>query len=257
MPVRMIITDLDGTLLRSDKTVSDYTAGVFRRCQERGIKVVFATARAVRVAKVDTKNIRPDYIIADNGAVVDRGGEIIRRIPIPGYARDELIARLTVLDEVSVLAVETGERLITNYNGAPWAGGWGVWNRVYSDFSNGVKDDVTKIIAECANLELISGIVGDYKELHLYSYIGEDWRTILHRDATKLAAAAFAAESLGFGLESAVAFGDDYNDLDMLRGCGIGVAMGNAIAEAKAAADFVCGTNDGDGAARWLEENVL
>jgi hydroxymethylpyrimidine pyrophosphatase-like HAD family hydrolase len=43
----------------------------------------------------------------------------------------------------------------------------------------------------------------------------------------------------------------------MLEYAGIGVAMGNAIPEAKAAADQICGTNDEDGIARWLEANVL
>ena len=43
----------------------------------------------------------------------------------------------------------------------------------------------------------------------------------------------------------------------MLRECGIGVAVANAIDEAKAVADFVCDTNDNDGVARWLEENLL
>ena len=53
------------------------------------------------------------------------------------------------------------------------------------------------------------------------------------------------------------AFGDDYNDVEMLRECGIGVAVANAIDEAKAAADYICGDCDDDGTARWLEEHVL
>ena len=43
MPVRMLVTDLDNTLLRSDKSISEYTASVFRRCREKGMKIVFAT----------------------------------------------------------------------------------------------------------------------------------------------------------------------------------------------------------------------
>ena len=46
--IKLIVTDLDGTLLRSDKTVSDYTASIFSRCSKAGIKIVFATARPVR-----------------------------------------------------------------------------------------------------------------------------------------------------------------------------------------------------------------
>ena len=54
-----------------------------------------------------------------------------------------------------------------------------------------------------------------------------------------------------------VAFGDDYNDVDMLAGSGIGVAMGNAVGKAKTVADYVCLSNAEDGIAKWLEANVL
>jgi len=54
-----------------------------------------------------------------------------------------------------------------------------------------------------------------------------------------------------------VAFGDDYNDVDMLTDFGIGVAMGNAVGKAKAVADYVCLGNGEDGIAKWLEGNVL
>jgi hydroxymethylpyrimidine pyrophosphatase-like HAD family hydrolase len=53
------------------------------------------------------------------------------------------------------------------------------------------------------------------------------------------------------------AFGDDLNDIDMLNYAGISVAVGNAIDEAKASADYICGDGDDDGVAKWLEENVL
>jgi hydroxymethylpyrimidine pyrophosphatase-like HAD family hydrolase len=53
-----------------------------------------------------------------------------------------------------------------------------------------------------------------------------------------------------------VAFGDDLNDIDMLNHAGVSVAMGNALDEVKAVADYVCDTNDNDGLAKWLEENV-
>ena len=56
--------------------------------------------------------------------------------------------------------------------------------------------------------------------------------------------------------EQIVAFGDDYNDIDMLQSCGIGVAVGNALEEVKRSADRVCGSNDEDGVAHWLSENL-
>jgi len=61
----------------------------------------------------------------------------------------------------------------------------------------------------------------------------------------------------GMTLAEIAAFGDDTPDIGMLRLCGLGVAMGNAIPAVKAAADVVIGTNDEDGIAEWLEETLL
>ena len=64
-------------------------------------------------------------------------------------------------------------------------------------------------------------------------------------------------EVCGFGTESIIAFGDDFADIGMLELCGLGVAMGNAIDEVKNRADIVIGSNDTDGIANYIEENIL
>ncbi len=58
-------------------------------------------------------------------------------------------------------------------------------------------------------------------------------------------------------LSEIAAFGDDLNDIDLLNSAGIGTAMDNALAETKAAAYYICGDCDNDGAAKWLKANVL
>jgi len=60
----MIVADLDGTLLRTDKTISDYTASIFKCCQKKGIKIVFATARPERKTIDFSVIIKPDAIIS-------------------------------------------------------------------------------------------------------------------------------------------------------------------------------------------------
>ena len=75
---------------------------------------------------------------------------------------------------------------------------------------------------------------------------------LTHRDATKGAAMTALCAHLGIPLERAVAFGDERNDCSMLAAAGLGVAMGNAAPETKAAARLVTGTNQEDGVARTL-----
>jgi len=76
---------------------------------------------------------------------------------------------------------------------------------------------------------------------------------VMHKDALKSKAVAALAEYWNIERREIVAFGDDMNDIDLLKWCGTGVAMGNALDEVKAAADDMCDTNDNDGIAKWLE----
>ena len=80
---------------------------------------------------------------------------------------------------------------------------------------------------------------------------------IMNRKASKWNGIRAIAESEGFAAAEVVAFGDDYNDEEMLRGCGRGIAMANALDVVKEAADEVCLSNEEDGVAKWIEENIL
>lgn len=77
---------------------------------------------------------------------------------------------------------------------------------------------------------------------------------IMNRQATKANGIKILAAHYGIKI---AAFGDDYNDIDMLQSCGIGIAMDNALPEVKAAADQICGSNEQDGVARWIADNLL
>jgi len=88
-------------------------------------------------------------------------------------------------------------------------------------------------------------------------YTGEDFYRFANRDALKWNAAAAIAEYYKFSTDEFIAFGDDKNDLEMLAKCGTGIAVKNAIDEVKAAAKYICDTNDNDGVAKWIEERIL
>ena len=62
---------------------------------------------------------------------------------------------------------------------------------------------------------------------------------------------------LGIDTSEVAAFGDDYNDIEMIKAVGMGVAMGNAIKEVKAIAKYIALSNDEDGAARFVADNIL
>ncbi len=76
---------------------------------------------------------------------------------------------------------------------------------------------------------------------------------VIAKGVNKCAALARVAEGLGVSAPQVAAFGDEHNDKEMLAWAGLGVAMGNASAPAREAADFVTSSNDDDGVARVLE----
>lgn len=83
------------------------------------------------------------------------------------------------------------------------------------------------------------------------------WYKFTKKNVTKENAIMKITEVGGFGIESIIAFGDDYADIGMLELCGLGVAMGNAIDEVKDKADIVIGSNDEDGIADFIQENMI
>ena len=104
----------------------------------------------------------------------------------------------------------------------------------------------------------MTSYINEHYPDELYCTISVDGLAmIMHKDATKSKAAASLVQFWDIASSEILAFGDDLNDIDMLSYAGIGVAMGNALDEVKAAANYICLSNDEDGVAHWIEEFIL
>ena len=79
----------------------------------------------------------------------------------------------------------------------------------------------------------------------------------MNKGATKWNAIKKLLKYYRIETENTIAFGDDYNDLEMIKKCGVVIAMENGIAEIKDKAKYICGKNDEDGIAKWLEEHIV
>jgi Cof subfamily protein (haloacid dehalogenase superfamily) len=249
----MLVTDLDNTLLRGDKTISGYTASVFRRCRERGMKIVFATARPERNTAQFARDIQTDAVISDNGARVSADGRAILQRDIPPASVARIVEALLPLEGIR-LHLNYGNISFTNHE--TWQS-WGGWGVEYSDFSQYDPCGVRKIAIEAQDISLLRYVDFDALGCHFTGNQGEKWVLVTANSATKANAVAAAAAHFGIPLSDAAAFGDDQNDVEMLRLCGAGVAVANAIDEARAAADCICGSNEDDGPAKWIEAYLL
>jgi len=254
MNIKMIVTDLDSTLLKTDKTISAYTANILDRCRDKGIKLVFATARPRRTVMQFLGDTAADAMILQNGAIIYAGNEVIGRYGIGQNVRDKLLRALNQDFPSTTLSVEIDD---LNYANFDMKEIWPYDEGVISDFTDLPNVSADKIIIGLSSRADITRFAA-YLPDDLYIQICEgELGLIMHKNATKWAAIQDVSAHFGIPATQAVAFGDDYNDITMLQGCGIGVAVANALDEVKAAANYICDTNDNDGVAKWLEANLL
>lgn len=251
--MKLVITDLDRTLLREDRSISDYMVGVFEKCREKGILVGFASSRAESAMTRFIDAIHPDVIISNGGATISVNGEIIHRSLISSQDVKTILKMCT--DFTGGKGGITLDSEVGYYcNFIPTDPDRGATAK-YSDF----KDfDVPcyKITPELEKEEWAKQIIEKCPDCFVVNYSGENWRKFSPKGSDKGSALKILANYLNIELSQTVAFGDDWNDFEMLTVAGTGVAMGNAIDEVKTIADCITDTNDNDGVAKWLEVNI-
>ena len=255
IPIKMIVTDLDGTLLRDDTSISDYTKNVLGECRRVGIKLAFATGRSTagKVAPAEMFDGRA----TSNGALA-KAGEILiydKRIP---YQTSRSV--LTACNERGIkIAFNAGG---THYSNFVMSDIW-PWitksNFHIIDFARHELDAEKLFIPDCSAEN--KGFIDQLIPNELYTVVTSDstgdFLQIMHKEATKGKAVLALARHWGIMPSEIVTFGNDLNDIDMLASVGFGVAVENAFDEVKAAAKYTCGSNEEDGPAKWLLENVL
>jgi HAD superfamily hydrolase (TIGR01484 family) len=152
------------------------------------------------------------------------------------------------------LAIETNDQIYTNFDASI------IWVDIIAkklDIENFPKTEIDKIIIEMETVEKIKEIE-KYLPDELYLEINEGkLGLIMNRGATKWNAIKELLKYYKIEIKNTIAFGDDYNDLEMIENCGVGIAMENGIEEIKNKAKCICGKNDEDGIAKWIEENIV
>jgi hydroxymethylpyrimidine pyrophosphatase-like HAD family hydrolase len=261
---KVIATDLDGTLVRSDETVSAYTHEVLARARDAGLRIVGATGRGPRLTELVRRDIpSADYLVMGGGSrVVDITDPaypvVLRDARLSGAALDEVLRRIErACGTVSVL-VEAGDE--------PDAPLWGDldpawrWNHVVE----------ARVRAECLTGPVIKGFARHPEhdadallaiaraavppEMASITQAGLGYIEICPPGVDKATGLAVVATALGVDPGDVLVFGDMPNDLPMFEWAGFGrVAVANAHPAVRALADEVTASNDEDGVARFLD----
>lgn len=255
MKIEMIVTDLDRTLLHNDKSMSQYSISILNTCREKGIKIAFATARPLRTIRNYLKQMEPDIVICHNGTEVYLDDKLLYTKRIQNSIAIEILQKIHKMYPNKKLSCEMNETNYANFDiSLDYPGYFGI----ISDFTDLPDGDMDKILANIEgnpeHIEKIKDLLPD----DLYLEIGDNkLAMIMNKKATKQAGIIAAAKELNIHKDNIIAFGDDYNDIGMIKYCGIGVAVANALGVVKAVADYMTLSNDEDGVAAFLEKHIL
>lgn len=247
--LKAIVLDLDGTLLRSNGSISEYTLKVLQECKNRGILVVIATARFWFKAEKYIDMILPDYAILADGTQIYHDGKLIHGYAMNKEQSQGLISELLCKADFNFEA-SVGKELLCSSTGIDE-----IWRRT-SDFKKLWSVPVYKIAAVLKGHEEAKELAGKY-DCRLYSYRDEDLYGFACSNSGKYQAVVALGELLQIGLEEMIAFGDDENDYEIITNVGCGIAVDNAIPMIREVADDITESNDDDGVAKYIERLFL
>lgn len=273
--VRLVALDIDGTLLRSDRTLSPRNRAAIARVRADGIRVVLVTGRrhpsARRVAAQLGEGVP---LVVHNGALVVEDDRIIRCRPL---AR-EVAAR--AIDEGRACGLEPilhcgsrGEGFVLISAGARPDGLVGYYLERARGEVRRVEDVRDALALEepiqvmfggpCVELEVAAARLAERLgraarvERTVYPATGFALVDVLDPGVGKAEALAFLQARWGIAAGETLAIGDNWNDRSMLEAAGRGLLMGNAPVELLALGLPVLPTNDEDGVAHAIEAHVL
>jgi len=260
---RLVATDLDGTLVRGDDTVSAFTHAVLDRVRAAGIAVVGATGRGPRLAELTRNDIRSaDYLVmAGGGWVVDQSrpgrARMLHEVRLPGSVLHDVITDLEARVGAMTVMVEALD--------TPGAALWGDYDPVWrypERFESRtrldcVAGDVIKAFFRSPAydvddfLAIARAVVGDRATL---TQAGLGFVEVSPPRVDKASGLAVVAAAVGVEPEDVLVFGDMPNDLPMFHWAGWGkVAVANAHPDLHAAATDVTLSNNDNGVAVYLD----
>ena len=268
MNYKLIVLDLDGTLTNSKKEITPRNREVLIRAQEQGIRLVLASGRPtygiVPLANELRLNEFDGFILSYNG------GEIINweteELIYDNVLPNDIIPILYECARARHLSILTydGAEIITENSQDPYVQKEAFLNKMAVRETNDFLTDITLPVAKCL-------IVGDPKELiqaeselcirlqgRINVFRSEPYfLELVPQGIDKALSLDILLKEIGVAREEIIAIGDGFNDLSMIKYAGMGIAMGNAQAPVRKAADFITLTNEEDGVAFAIEKFVL
>ncbi|MEE0061459.1 MAG: Cof-type HAD-IIB family hydrolase [Acutalibacteraceae bacterium] len=268
MSYEIIILDIDGTLVNSKKVITEHTLSTLLNLQKLGKKVALASGRPIQGILGHAKTLHLNdfggYILAYNGGAVINAST--NEVMYSKYFPNELIPEICEELKNTNVTINTyeGDKIIEgnalNKYSDIESRIVGMEAKFVENFAEYVTFDINKLLLagdpdEILRLEKLfseryKGVIGVFRS-------EEFFLELVPLGVDKAKSIDVLLSKLGLTSEQCIACGDGYNDITMIQYAGLGVAMGNAVDEVKAAANLITVTNDEDGVAKIVEEYML
>lgn len=259
--VKLVVTDMDGTLLHSDYTLNPRFFNIYNQLKELGITFTVASGRQYESLLHIFEKIQDDiYFIAENGGnVVFRGKQLLIQEIEPGII-EEVVKQIRTLPDTELIlcgiknayveeAYPEFERHIAPYY---------PMRKIVSDFSEPIEDQIVKIAIynPVSSEEYILPHVEYLQKNYQVVVSGQHWVDISTKNSNKGFALQEIQKILQVSKDQTMVFGDYLNDLGMMDNSYFSFAMANAHSELKEKARFIAASNDEDGVLKILEDLI-
>jgi len=259
--IKLVVTDMDGTLLNSKSEVSEHFFTIFNQLKKHNIQFIAASGRQYQSIIDRLGSIKNDItIIAENGAIAKQGNNELFSTSLPIKNCIKSIELLRTINNTNIVLcgknaayIETkDERFIS------------IFKQYYTEYK--IVEDLTKVIDD--EFLKIAAYHFECSETHIYPIVqhlknemqvivsGEHWLDISHNNANKGYALNILQNKLGITKEETMVFGDYHNDLKMLELAYFSYAMENAHPTVKRIARFQTKSNDEQGVEMVLERLI-
>lgn len=266
----LYVSDLDGTLMRNNEKLSEYTVKTLNELLRQGLPFTFATARSIESARVITGELEIKLpVITRNGAVLadNTTGRHIQKSVFTKEEVELLKQMLPELPSCGFVSCFLDDIMIRTYMPADHTEGLKGYIDYYKDDPSMVKaDNIDEMFQGAPGYVTMIGarehIAPLYEKVKQYkgweslfqkdTYREEFWLEICPQNCTKAKSILKVKEQLGY--EKLVVFGDSLNDISMFKIADEAYAVANAMDELKAFATGVIGTNEEDSVVEFLKE---
>ncbi|WMJ80579.1 sugar-phosphatase [Clostridium sp. MB40-C1] len=264
---KLIALDMDGTLLKNDKTISEENLKAIKKAKEKGVKVVLSTGRPKKGIEKYLKELdllsNEDYCITYNGSLVINTGT------------DEILYNKLLTHEDVHYLYDLSKKLDVNIHALTYDSCISPRLSKYTEVEvsiNGINFEkidfynldssmsVIKVmfVDEPVKLsEIIDNLPEEVYEKYTVVRSAPYFLEFLDKEVNKGAGVKILAESLGINQNEVICIGDAGNDIHMIKYAGLGIAMENGFPETKKSADYITHSNEENGVAHVIDKFIL